>query len=291
MSDKLAWLTPFEDVTYPHRRRPNETVTFRRGSGVVREDAELFKKHPKLRRSFVPVDSPEGRAAATRYQGFIDDLNEKSGLSPALARSKQDGPRDYLAPPDSDRSSWYLPAGTTVTVEREIPELRRKATPAITVSLSERVWQDLRRHAREARDGRETGGFFFGERIRTYKPVSVARVMRMVTERRAEQCRLDIDALYGEKRVLRASGTTHVDEQGSWHTHPGSSGIPSDSDLTTWLNGLDYLGRSFYVGLILTAEANDERWSSPNVHGWVVRRNQHTNTAVCEPAIVKTGRG
>ena len=83
------------------------------------------------------------------------------------------------------------------------------------MSLSDSVWRNLRALAREAADGRETGGFFFGERVRTYAPVSVGWVTRMVTDRRADECRLDIDALFGEKRDLRASGVNHVDEQGS----------------------------------------------------------------------------
>jgi proteasome lid subunit RPN8/RPN11 len=205
-----------------------------------------------------------------------------------LQRAKREAPRDYLAPDESDRGSWYLPAGTTVTVEREVPELRRRATPTITVSLRESVWQDLVRHASEARDGRETGGFFFGERVRSYAPVSVGRVTRMVTDRRAEQCKLDIGALVAEKGDLRASGADHIVEQGSFHTHPGSDPTPSDTDLVNWLSSLDFLRSSYYVGLILTAEASDNRWWRPNVHGWTVRRLERTNTAVCEPARVVT---
>ena len=94
----------------------------------------MFSRHPYLRRSFAPVDSPEGRTAHKRYMHYVEKLNARPSAAPALAlalaRSKQDGPRDYLAP-DLDRASWYLPAGTTITVEREIPELRRSATPNI----------------------------------------------------------------------------------------------------------------------------------------------------------------
>jgi hypothetical protein len=82
-----------------------------------------------------------------------------------------------------------------------------------------------------------------------------------------------------------------VEEQGSWHTHPDERGIPSESDLVTWLNHLDCLERSLHVGLILTAEASDPHWFRPTAHGWVVRRADHSaRTPYCEPAMVKTGR-
>ena len=80
-----------------------------------------------------------------------------------------------------------------------------------------------------------------------------------------------------------------VGEVGSWHTHPISDdGHPSDADLAHWLNSRDFLDRGFYIGLILTADPSDARWSRPTVHAWITRRDGTLNRPVCEPALVTT---
>jgi proteasome lid subunit RPN8/RPN11 len=133
-------------------------------------------------------------------------------------------------------------------------ELRPRSKPRVTVSLRSSVWQKLRDHSGETSDGRETAGFLFGPHVRSWKSVSVGWVTRMVTDRNEDTCNLDMHALVAEKASLRASGVTDIDEQGSWHTHPSMDGRPSDVDLSNWLSALHFLGRSFYVGLILTAD-------------------------------------
>jgi hypothetical protein len=78
-----------------------------------------------------------------------------------------------------------------------------------------------------------------------------------------------------------------MEEIGSWHTHTGNlSGTPSDQDMKAWLNGRDSLNRPLYIGLILTARAGPPRWSSSDVHAWVVRREGRSERAVCVPAAV-----
>jgi hypothetical protein len=244
-------------------------------AGVTRVSSDwVGLRDPRIARRFAPI----GSAAGAR----VLEEATRARFSPLPERS------------DSGRS-WVLPAGTTV-VSGELPKLRATAIPTVTVTLRSSVWHDLQDHVREASDGRETAGFLFGAVVRSWRPVSVGWVTSMVVERRESSCVLDIAALVTEKGRLRRSGLGDVGEQGSWHTHPARFGEthvgrPSETDLAAWLNAHDFLERAFYVGLILTAGLSDERWSNPKVHGWVVRRLEHTNTAVCEPAIVKTGRG
>jgi hypothetical protein len=186
-------------------------------------------------------------------------------------------------PSSSSSPSWLLPTEGKL----EPVELRQKATPSRTIVLGQSSWDKLRQFAGESQDGRETGGFLFGDHVLGWnKRVGVRWVTSMVTERAEASAQLDIPALVAEKAVLRASGVDHdVGEIGSWHSHPGGfSRMPSPQDLSTWINGCDFLERSFYVNLILTRDASDE-WRFPHVHGWTVYRDR-SGHAICEPAAI-----
>jgi hypothetical protein len=196
--------------------------------------------------------------------------------APARRPKRQDGVPD-----------WYI--GTPAEPK---PELRRGAAPQVTASFSERVWNELTTLAREARDGRETAGFLWGDHIRSYqKRVRVSRVTCAVKKRGYRSAALDIEALVAEKASIRASGAAdRFGEIGSWHTEPDSFRRPSDTDLETWTNALEFArpgGCSRYLGLILTDAAGDGRWSSLEVHAFVLRRA--LGRFVCEPAAVDRG--
>jgi hypothetical protein len=171
------------------------------------------------------------------------------------------------------------------------PRRHRTTNPKLTVSIRDSTWEDLHRFARAtADDGLETGGFLFGDQVRSWHAhVSVSRVTSMVRARAETSASLNLEALVQAKADIRASEGAYATfgEIGSWHTHPNSqSGQPSDADLDTWLNGCDFLERR-YVGLILTAHPSDERWTRPHVHGWVVRRDARCERATCERALVE----
>jgi hypothetical protein len=101
---------------------------------------------------------------------------------------------------------------------------------------------------------------------------------------------LDFRALAAEESWIRkAEGDSHFGEVGCWHTHVDGDGRLSEQDLANWLSGREYVHRS-YIGLILTAAADDPLWSSPLPHGWIVRRTE-SGLAVCEPAEVAIGEG
>ena len=48
----------------------------------------------------------------------------------------------------------------------------------------------------------------------------------------------------------------------------------SEPDLAAWLDGADWVGRP-YLGLILTADPADQRWTHPHVSAWITRRTTH----------------
>jgi hypothetical protein len=168
-------------------------------------------------------------------------------------------------------------------------EIRSKSGSPITIALSARSWRTLRDLARESSDGKETGGFFFGPHVRGWhQRADVRWVTRAIKDRAPGSAKLDIGAVVAEKAELRQSGADGIDEQGFWHTHPDShDGSPSEADLTVLLNAHDFLKRP-YVGLILTSRRSDPRWTDPEVHAWIVRRDGPLQRPICEPALVTT---
>jgi hypothetical protein len=176
------------------------------------------------------------------------------------------------------------------TSPREHVELRLASAPRVTITLGASVWETLRGHARESRDGLETAGFLFGEHVRFWdRRVSVGWATRMVKERAEHSALFDTEALVVEKARLRQYGVAdRIDELGSWHTHPmpGDAGRPSDQDLATWRAIHDYLGRP-YVGLILTAAHGDARWIRPRVCAWIFQRESSRRRPICERALVE----
>lgn len=244
---------------------------------------------PDKQRLFAPSDSLEARQA---LEGHLATVGQTPALTGARSDSQPRLPARSLDEswrlPEPDReASWVLPAGSTI-IDGEIPELRLNRAPTVTLSLRGSVWDDLRSLAGESRDGLETAGFLFGDHyLLSRSEVSPRWVTRAVQDRQVGRASLDIPALVAEKSTLRKSGITHIGEIGNWHTHPGSNGVPSENDLRNWLNAHDFLGRSAYFGLILTADPSDQRWRKPIVHAWVVRHLEHSSRAVCERVEVR----
>jgi hypothetical protein len=204
--------------------------------------------------------------------GVIEREWVRSGATAPARRGKRN---DGL--PD-----WYIGRPPRATAD-----LRLGAPPQVTLTFSERVWNELATLAREARDGRETAGGLWGDHIRLHqKRIALLRVTRAVKERRERSASLDIGDLVAEKASIRACGAAdRFGEIGCWHTEPGSFRRPSDTDLQTWSSALELArpGRcSSYLGLILTDAAGDGRWSRVEAHAFVLRRV--LGRAVCEPA-------
>ena len=54
-------------------------------------------------------------------------------------------------------------------------------------------------------------------------------------------------------------------------------------DLIAWLSAHDFLDRTFYLGVILTAVPGDERWWDSQPHAWVVRHDGYLKRPVASP--------
>ena len=132
-------------------------------------------------------------------------------------------------------------------------------------------------------DGRETGGLLLGVRAYSWQP-------------------LKIQEATGPGRARRAVGSLHVDHAhdiaierqyhrdldgqggniGHWHTHPHpGDDRPSDADLASWHGYARTLGRSRYIGLILTPDPV-RGWHKPNLHGWLLTQREWPRRTVCE---------
>ena len=183
--------------------------------------------------------------------------------------------------------SWRLPEPHVRSRSCEPVALRSRSEHQVTVSLRS-CWDALRGFAQASRDGRETGGFLLGPHVRSWhSQILITSATEAAAERQPTSMNLDL-----EKHVLRDMAwirASRVDdsfgEAGFWHTHPNERvAKPSEPDLATWLSAADWLGRP-YLGLILTAEATDQRWTHPHVSAWITRREVH-GRAICEPVDV-----
>jgi hypothetical protein len=236
---------------------------------------------------------PEQRAQERRRAAIVARALARQRKRPATKRARS-------APATPAGPRWELPARRSGKAKGLLPmppehvEVRSKSASPVTIALSARSWRTLRDLARESTDGRETAGFLFADHVWGWnRQVAVRFVTRSVKERSERSALLDIGELVAEKAALRNEGVAdRVGEVGSWHTHPISEdGHPSDADLAHWLNSRDFLDRAFYIGLILTADGSDARWSRPTVHAWITRRAGTLKRPVCEPALVSTNEG
>ena len=242
------------------------------GKTYFSSDCSMLKD-PTIRACFAAEGSHAAKSA-------LRTLSRPTPTSTLATRSQSSRPT--VAP---------KPSPNAEPQPKEHVELRLKATPTITIAMRESVWDNLRRFAQDTRDGRETGGFFFGERLTTYSTVSPNSVTSMVERRSRSSASFDLMACIQEK-ASHAIWAPHIEEQGCWHTHPYPDyedkhliGQPSPQDMRTWLSAHDFLQRPYYVGLILTAEDyGNQRWSRPNLSAWIVRRDRYFEKPVCEPA-------
>ena len=173
--------------------------------------------------------------------------------------------------------TWRLPEPHGRSESCERVSLRSRSEHQVTVSLRS-CWDALRGFAQASRDGRETGGFLFGPHVRSWHSrILVTSATESAQQRHPTSMNLDL-----EKHVLRDMAwirASRVDDSfgecGFWHTHPNERvARPSQPDLATWLSAADWLGRP-YLGLILTADPADQRWTHPHVSAWITRRTTH----------------
>ena len=151
-------------------------------------------------------------------------------------------------------------------------------------------------HAIETR-GLETGGGLIGPPIRDWHQRAHVAIANVAV---ASRGRNKVQLAYGQIEATEADLIRFQDSPmrrvGDWHVHPscppGRVGQPSPIDTQTWLAELDRIDRSRpatrYLGIIATAGERG-RASTPELHGWVVRRDKR-NRPICEPATLSVGR-
>ena len=75
---------------------------------------------------------------------------------------------------------------------------------------------------------------------------------------------------------------------GDWHCHPrGGCELPSHQDAKAWAGTADYLARSCYVSLIVSAGALG--WMAPRFSAWVARRYGYPSRPVVQRARMPWG--
>ncbi len=166
------------------------------------------------------------------------------------------------------------------------PARRRPArqSPATsTVRLADRAYWSIRDLARASEDGRETGGLLLGVRAHSWQPLKIHEATGPGdAERAVGSLRVD----HAHDIAIERQYHRDLDGQGGnighWHTHPHPrADRPSDADLASWNGYARLLGRTRYVGLILTPDPV-RGWHKPYLHGWLLTQGVRARRTVCE---------
>jgi hypothetical protein len=183
---------------------------------------------------------------------------------------------------------------------REIPELRKTASPKVTVRLRPGALAGIIEELNATGDiplaCLETGGSCFGrlrdgalELLDASGPGSDEKARRfenavMVSIAEAKEIEAELQRRWDDQTITACAG---------WHTHPVDDGLPSPTDRENALLALDQLHRrawaapSYWTDLIVRADPVDG-WIQPRVVAWVTRRLDWGGAAVTEPAAIAT---
>jgi hypothetical protein len=202
-----------------------------------------------------------------------------------------------IAPKPRRRSTTWPAASLAPSVaavaardEREIPELRAKAEPTVTVQLGRFARATIDEEIAWSRDlletyDSETGGWLFGQRQSGgFWHLSATR-LGAKGERKPNSVLLDYAE--GERRAREIrQAEAGLRFLGAWHTHPGwDETKPSSTDRANmlWRIGWQELdATTFGLALIVTPD-RERGWGRLHFNGWTTRRNQF-GTALTEPA-------
>jgi hypothetical protein len=158
---------------------------------------------------------PRGTTAAqVRERFYIPQASGSEARGPERSRSSSTGllpTRSAVTPlatpsrnGTKEMPSWWLAERRVSAADvAEHVLMRPKSELPVTISLSERVWHALRGYAQASSDGRETGGFLFGQHVRSWhRRIDVGWVTDMVKSRAEDGASLDVMALVHEKSTL-----------------------------------------------------------------------------------------
>jgi integrative and conjugative element protein (TIGR02256 family) len=175
-----------------------------------------------------------------------------------------------------------------------VPELRAEATPSLTVRLGAGALDGISAELERSHGllhTVETGGNVFGRhRGNTIELVYASGPGSDGKARRFENSVMVslADGYQHAKELKRIYQDDRVSFLGGWHTHPIREPLPSETDRSEGLAGLDQMHRlgtwaTCWLDLILMPNAH-RGWEAPSVRGWATRRTDWG--AVTEPVLV-----
>jgi integrative and conjugative element protein (TIGR02256 family) len=130
--------------------------------------------------------------------------------------------------------------------------------------------------ARDARDGRETGGILLGRGPDTHGVVHVEEAGDAGPNavRRPDHFLRDLD--HSRQLADKAWDRSEAVWVGEWHTHLNTSGCPSEADLITYqrLLATSELEFEVFVAIIATAGPGDD-WQSAELSPWLITLGKH----------------
>jgi hypothetical protein len=231
----------------------------------------------------------EMRAQKQRHSAIVARALARQRQRPAAKRARSAPaaparPHWQLEPPPREtKSRWRL------SQEPEHVEIRSKSASPITIALSARSWRTLRDLARESSDGKETGGFFFGPRVRGWhragrrslgdKGDQGTRPRFGQARHRSGRCREGRAQGLGRRRHGRAGVLAHP---------PGFTRRDTFSRGPNRLAERSRLSQAALRRLDLDQPRERSTLARTAVHAWIVRRDGPLHRPVCEPALVTT---
>jgi len=266
--------------------------------GDVTLEEQILAAHRELTRTGTEAarDRLEDLQAKYRTRGHPID---RPGGTVALAEPEAPAPRVAPREPSHDDAAAH-PRADQDQQRREIPELRRDATPRVTVKLRPGalagITEELNATGDIPLDCLETGGSCYGrlrdgalELLDASGPGSDEKARRfenavMVSIAEAKEIEAELQRRWDDRTITACVG---------WHTHPADDPLPSATDRENALVALDQLRQrswaapSYWTDLIVRADSRDG-WNNPRVVAWVTRRVG--DGAVTEPGRIELVR-
>jgi hypothetical protein len=144
----------------------------------------------------------------------------------------------------------------------------------LTPQVKEAILNEIRRAHKEAGEEIEAAGWLFAP----YRPraesdsIQVVHATRSGSARGSQTSVTLCDPIEAMAHV-RSSELAHLHLCGDWHSHTGpGSELPSLQDARAWAGTMDSLGRSAYVSVIVSPNADGCGWMIPSFSAWVAGR-------------------
>lgn len=155
-------------------------------------------------------------------------------------------------------------------------------TVDITINARKAIEAELARVRRDAGREVEAGGWLFANHRPRDWSDSIAVVAATWAGEGARSAKNSMRL--GDVYDARAGLPEHLVRVGDYHTHPASEPLPSDQDVRSWAATADRLGRSHYLGVIVTPSGEGSGWTIPSFDAWIVKREGAPSRPICSRA-------